>query len=206
MRFDQVTFITSYGTPGQLQLSTLPEVVFSGRSNVGKSSLLNKLFQRKNLARVSATPGKTVTINFFQGDGVYFVDLPGYGYAKRSFSEKQRWAKLMEAYFQSERRIALVVQIIDMRHKPSVQDYEMLEFLQHNGYPFLIVATKSDKLNRAQYEKREQELRTELSDYPDAPMISFSAVSGQGLPDIRDAIAAAVRHAADAIQEREATE
>lgn len=134
MRFDIIEFDRSYGTSAQLKRFAEPEIVFSGRSNVGKSSLMNKLFNRKNLARVSSVPGKTVTVNFFKGDKVNFVDLPGYGYAKAAKSEKLRWAELMEGYFGSERNIALVVQLIDSRHKPSKDDYDMLNFLKSGGY------------------------------------------------------------------------
>ncbi|MCM1545171.1 MAG: ribosome biogenesis GTP-binding protein YihA/YsxC, partial [Ruminococcus sp.] len=130
MRYDNAVFETSYGTAGQLVPSTLPEIAFSGRSNVGKSSLLNRLLGRKSLARVSSTPGKTVTINMFKLDDCRFVDLPGYGYAKVSNSEKLRWANLMESYFHSERDLRLVVQLIDMRHAPTAQDIEMIEFMQ----------------------------------------------------------------------------
>lgn len=190
MRFDTVTFETSFGTEKQLTPSTLPEVVFAGRSNVGKSSLLNKLFGRKSLARVSAKPGKTVTINFFMGDGVRFVDLPGYGYAKASHSEKQRWSRLLEAYFRSNRSIALVVQLVDMRHAPSAQDYEMLRYLSECGFPFVIVLTKCDKLKPMERKRRIEEIEQELSDFPDVKRIIFSAETGEGLEQLRETIAA----------------
>ena len=127
MRFDKIDFTAAYGTAAQLPPSNEAEIVFSGRSNVGKSSLINKVFNRKNLARVSSVPVKTITVNFFKGDGVYFVDLPGYGYAKREMSEKKRWAELMEGYFKSGRNIALVIQLIDMRHAPTQDDISRLK-------------------------------------------------------------------------------
>lgn len=150
MRFDIISFDRSYGTSEQLVHSDIPEIVFSGRSNVGKSSLINKLFNRKSLARVSSVPGKTVTVNFFKGDGVNFVDLPGYGYAKKSYAEKKRWAELMEGFFNSDRNISLVVQLIDARHKPSADDYDMLEYLKAGEYRTVIVMTKIDKLNKTE--------------------------------------------------------
>ena len=146
MNFNKAEFTASYGISSQLAADGLPEIAFAGRSNVGKSSLLNKLFNRKNLARVSSVPGKTVTVNFYNVDGNRFVDLPGYGYAKISKSEKDRFAELMEGYFQSGRNIKLVVQLVDMRHKPSADDIGMISFLNEFELPYIIVLTKADKL------------------------------------------------------------
>ncbi len=188
MRFDKIDFTAAYGTSKQLPASGMPEIVFSGRSNVGKSSLINKVFNRKSLARVSSVPGKTITVNFFKGDGVYFVDLPGYGYAKREFNEKKRWAELMEGYFQSGRNISLVIQLIDMRHAPSQDDMVMLNFLKESGIPFVIALTKCDKLNKTETEKRREELKEELADYPEIQRIEFSAVKGTGVEEIKAAI------------------
>ncbi len=188
MRFDIVEFTAAYGTSSQLPPSDLPEIVFSGKSNVGKSSLINKLFNRKNLARVSSTPGKTITVNFFKGDGVYFADLPGYGYAKRNRSEKERWAELMEGYFRSGRSIALVIQLLDMRHKPSEDDMTMLRFLRESETPFVIALTKSDKLNKSETEKRRSEIESELSSFADIPMVEFSSVTGSGVEELRSLI------------------
>lgn len=188
MRFNNIEFSAAYGTSAQLPTSSIPEIVFSGRSNVGKSSLINKLFGRKNLARVSSTPGKTVTVNFFKGDGVYFADLPGYGYAKRNRAEKDRWAELMEGYFGSGRNIKLVIQLIDMRHAPSADDITMLDFLKNSGIPFVIVFTKSDKLNKSETEKRREESARELAAYEDAPRVEFSSVTGAGTEKLKDLI------------------
>lgn len=185
MRFDKIVFDSAYGTSKQLPKSDLPEIVFSGRSNVGKSSLINKIFNRKNLARVSSVPGKTITVNFFKGDGVNFVDLPGYGYAKREQSEKKRWAELMEGYFQSGRNIALVVQLIDMRHAPSADDMIMLDFLRQTETPFMIAFTKSDKLNKTETEARREAFAKELEDYSDIVKVEFSAVKGTGAEEIK---------------------
>ncbi len=185
MRFDKIVFDSAYGTSKQLPKSGFPEIVFSGRSNVGKSSLINKIFNRKNLARVSSVPGKTITVNFFKGDGVNFVDLPGYGYAKREQSEKKRWAELMEGYFQSGRNIALVVQLIDMRHAPSEDDMIMLDFLRQTETPFMIAFTKCDKLNKTETEARREAFANELADYSDIVKVEFSAVKGTGAEEIK---------------------
>ena len=191
MRFDKIEFTAAYGTSSQLPPSREAEIVFSGRSNVGKSSLINKIFNRKNLARVSSVPGKTITVNFFKGDGVFFVDLPGYGYAKREMKEKKRWAELMEGYFQSGRNIPLVFQLIDMRHSPTADDMLMLNFLRESGIPFVIALTKCDKLNKSELEKRRAELQSELADYPGIKTIEFSAVKGTGVEQIKAEIIAA---------------
>ncbi len=193
MRFDKTEFTAAYGTSKQLPPSKEAEIVFSGRSNVGKSSLINKLFNRKNLARVSSVPGKTITVNFFKGDGVYFVDLPGYGYAKREQSEKKRWADLMEGYFQSQRNIALVIQLIDMRHAPSADDMVMLNFLKEMDIPFVIALTKCDKLNKTETEKRREALASELAEYSDVQKIEFSAIKGTGVEEMKAAIENALR-------------
>ena len=192
MRFDKTEFAAAYGTSKQLPPSKEAEIVFSGRSNVGKSSLINKLFNRKNLARVSSVPGKTITVNFFKGDGVYFVDLPGYGYAKRDQGERKRWAELMEGYFHSDRNIALVIQLVDMRHSPTEDDMMMLNFLRECKIPFVIALTKCDKLNKTETEKRREALEEELKDYADITRIEFSAVKGTGVEQVKAAVEAAI--------------
>lgn len=184
MNFNKAEFDKSFGISAQLPFSDQPEITFAGRSNVGKSSLLNKLFSRKNLARVSSVPGKTVTINFYNVDGHRFVDLPGYGYAKISKQEKSRFAELMEGYFQSGRKINLVVQLVDMRHKPSADDYSMISFLKQMDIPFIVVLTKADKLKKKEYENRIKSVIYEL-DNPDYPVIPFSSVTGQGVDEIK---------------------
>ena len=176
MNYNLAKFERAYGIFEQLPESKESEIVFSGRSNVGKSSLLNKLFNRKSLARVSSVPGKTITINFYDVDGVKFVDLPGYGYAKLSKSEKERFAGLMEGYFNSDRNIKLVVQLVDMRHKPSADDYAMISFLQEMQIPFIVACTKSDKLNKAETEERLKLICEELGDLGEKiEIIPFSA-------------------------------
>lgn len=191
MRFDKVKYEASYGTAQQLPTSEHIEIAFAGRSNVGKSSMLNKILNRKNLARVSSVPGKTVTVNFFDCDGIKLVDLPGYGYAKVNFNEKKRWADLMEGYFTSDRNIRLVVQLTDMRHPVTKDDLDMMRFMQSAGYDFIVVMTKSDKLNKTKRTKRMEDIHTELAEFGDVKIIPFSASNGEGADEIRKAIEAA---------------
>ncbi len=189
MNYNKVQFEAAFGTLKQIPQSDLPEIVFAGRSNVGKSSMLNRLFNRKNLARVSSVPGKTITINFFRVEDVRIVDLPGYGYAKVAKGEKRRWAEMMEGYFQSPRNIKLVVQLVDMRHKPSEDDYIMMRFLQDAGLPFIVAATKSDKLNKTQYNDRKNALREELAEFGDnLTIIPFSSEKGEGTDELKKII------------------
>lgn len=188
MNFQIAEFKAAYGKSSQIPPSDLPEIVFSGKSNVGKSSLINKLLFRKSMARVSATPGKTGTINFFSLKEAYFVDLPGYGYAKVSQSEKMRWAELVEGYFAQNRNIPLVVQICDMRHSPTVDDMRMIDFLYNNDYNFIIALTKSDKLKKTQYLERLEKLKEELKDYSDIPLFPCSSQNGHGIEEIRNII------------------
>lgn len=188
MKFDKVKYEASYGTAQQLPASEHIEIAFAGRSNVGKSSMLNKILNRKNLARVSSVPGKTVTVNFFDCDGIKLVDLPGYGYAKVNFNEKKRWADLMEGYFTSDRNIRLVVQLTDMRHPVTKDDLDMMRFMQSAGYDFIVVMTKSDKLNKTERTKRMEDIHTELAEFGDVKIIPFSASNGEGADEIRKAI------------------
>lgn len=188
MNYNLAKFEKAYGIFEQLPESKESEIVFSGRSNVGKSSLLNKLFNRKSLARVSSVPGKTITINFYDVDGVKFVDLPGYGYAKLSKSEKERFAGLMEGYFNSDRNIKLVVQLVDMRHKPSADDYAMISFLQEMQIPFIVVCTKADKLKVKEFQKRSAELLSELENVDENVIIPFSSQNGLGADKIKQLI------------------
>lgn len=185
MNYNLAVFEAAYGTAKQLPPSTLPEIAFSGRSNVGKSSLLNKLTNRKQLARVSGTPGKTVTVNFFRVGDIRLCDLPGYGYARVGESEKRRWSDLMEGYFQSDRNIKLVVQLVDMRHPPSADDVGMLKFMQSAGIPFIIALTKSDKLNKTNREQRLALLKDELGFLGKFTAIPFSSQSGEGVDRVK---------------------
>ena len=185
MNYNKAEFEKSYGISSQLPPSDITEIAFAGRSNVGKSSLLNKLFNRKSLARVSSVPGKTITINFYDVDGYKFVDLPGYCYAKLSKSERDRFGELMEGYFQSGRNIKLVVQLVDMRHKPSQDDFGMIEFMKQMNIPFVVVCTKADKLKVKEFKKREQEIKEELSMVDSHLIIPFSSQNGLGLDKIK---------------------
>ena len=188
MRYDKFEFETSFGVSAQLKESDMPEIAFAGRSNVGKSSLLNKMLNRKNLARVSSVPGKTATINFYKGDGVRFVDLPGYGYAKVARDEKKRWGELMEDYFRTGRDLRLVVQLTDMRHPVTADDISMMEFLKYNEIPFVVVMTKSDKLNKTQYKERLSAIEEELKDFGSVVKIPFSALNGEGVQALKEEI------------------
>ena len=186
MNFNNAEFDRAFGISVQLPPCDGPEIVFAGRSNVGKSSLLNKLFGRKNLARVSSVPGKTITINFYNVDGYRFVDLPGYGYAKISKEEKDRFAELMEGYFTSGRSISLVVLLIDMRRKPTEDDMNMISFLKDSNLEFIIVLTKADKLNKTQFNERIAAAPAEIGS--DCKIIPFSALKGIGTEDIKNII------------------
>lgn len=186
MNVHSAVFEMAAGVSSQLPASSLPEVAFSGRSNVGKSSLINRLVNRKALARTSATPGKTATINFYRLDTMRMVDLPGYGYAKVSDSERRRWSELIEGYFDDDRDLRLVLQLWDMRHDPSKDDYQMLEYMVERGIPFVIVLTKSDKLNKSERAKRLAAFDEILADLEGITVIPFSATNGEGADQIRE--------------------
>ncbi len=195
MNYNKAEFEHSYALPSQLPPSDMCEIAFAGRSNVGKSSLINKLFNRKQLARVSSVPGKTITINFYSVDNVKFVDLPGYGYAKISRQEYARFGELMEYYFSSGRNIALVIQLIDMRHPLTEDDRGMITFLMETGIPFIIVMTKADKLKKKEYQQRLDSSKKELAFANSVPVVPFSAVTGQGINGIKNDIEKSVRDA-----------
>lgn len=189
MEFQNAEFKAAYGTFSQLPKSDRIEIAFAGRSNVGKSSLINRVFWRRALARVSSVPGKTQTINFYGLENVNFVDLPGYGYAKVSKSEKERWRELIGGYFaDSERDIALVFSLIDMRHPPSKDDLVMLDYLIDNEIPFCVVLTKADKLKKTERAERMEAFKTELPMYDQLTVIPFSAMTDEGVEDIRSII------------------
>ena len=166
---------------------SVPEVAFAGRSNVGKSSLLNLLTGRKSLARVSGSPGKTRTINFYRiNDEFRIVDLPGYGYAKVSKSVTENWGQMMEEYFQNRQGLRKVVQLVDVRHKPSAQDVQMYEYLRHYGLDGIVVATKADKVSRNELQKCMKVIRQELGLGPDDIVIPVSALKRQGYDKLLD--------------------
>ena len=185
MNYNKADFIASYGISSQLPDSDRPELSFSGRSNVGKSSLINKLCNRKNLARVSSTPGKTATINFYSVDDCYFVDLPGYGYAKVSQAEKERWGRLMESYFQEGAdAITTGVLIVDIRHKPTENDRVMHDWFRQTGCPEIIVANKLDKLKKSQVEPALALIRETLELDEEDVLVPFSAEKGTGKEEL----------------------
>lgn len=189
MNFQNATFEASYGLFSQIPEGELPELAFAGKSNVGKSSLINKLFNRKKLARVSAVPGKTATINFYDIDGkAKLVDLPGYGYAKVAKTEKERWSGLIEGYLASERDIALVFLLIDMRHAPGKNDLHMIDYLIETEFPFVIILTKSDKLSKTQYKAQLELMEKEIPYAEQVTMVPFSAVTGEGVEAIQNII------------------
>ncbi len=187
MNYQIATFEKAFGTAEQLPVSDLPEVCFAGRSNVGKSSLINKILGRKSLARISSKPGKTVTVNFYKLDGLRLVDLPGYGYAKVPFSERDRWSELMETYFRMGREIRMTFQLVDMRHPLTDFDHTMLDFLGQMGLPCTVVLTKCDKLNRTEFAERLKNAADELSDYDFVrEIVPFSAIKGDGVEKLRE--------------------
>lgn len=193
MNFNNAEFERSFGLSSQLSQSDLPEFVFSGRSNVGKSSLLNKLFNRKSLARVSCVPGKTATINFYRVETVRFVDLPGYGYVKVAKGEKRRWDELIGGYFEQDRDIALVFLLLDMRHAPSKDDLVMANYLIESELPFVAVLTKADKLSRREREQRLEGFKSELPCGEDITLLPFSSETGEGVEQLRAIIEEVLR-------------
>jgi len=185
MKLEKAEFEAAFGTVTQIFPCTMPEAVFAGRSNVGKSSLINKLLCRKSLARVSSQPGKTATINFYACEGARLVDLPGYGYAKVSRAEKERWAGLIDGYFAQDRDIRLVIMLVDSRHKPTADDITMLDFLEETGLPTVIALTKIDKLNKSERAARLAAFPDELGCDEDM-LIPFSSVTGEGADVLRE--------------------
>lgn len=185
MNYNQADFKASYGLFSQLPDSDRPELVFSGRSNVGKSSLINKLCNRKKLARVSSTPGKTATINFYEVGDVFFVDLPGYGYARTSASERKRWDELINGYFESDRQRTVVVQLLDCRHAPSADDMQMMEYLRYHQMPFVAALTKADKLKKSQLAATCDEFETICGPYGCQGVVLTSAENGYGIEELK---------------------
>lgn len=185
MNFQKADFIASYGISSQLPESDRAEFVFSGRSNVGKSSLINRLCSRKNLARVSSTPGKTATINFYSVDDLYFVDLPGYGYAKVSNADRDRWDKLINSYFEEDRNNELLIQLLDCRHDPSADDVQMLQFLHYHRIPFVIVLTKADKLKKSQIAETQSRFEKIGLQYGSQKVFLTSSEKGTGMEELK---------------------
>ncbi len=186
LNFNKPEFVRSAGEPRGFLRDGLPQFAFAGRSNVGKSSVINRLVGRKNLAYVGASPGKTIHINYFRIDGkVYLVDLPGYGYAKVSQAEKARWARLMESYFQSESEVLTAgVLIVDIRHQPTANDLTMHQWFRQSGCPEIVVANKLDKLKKSQVEPALQLIRETLELGEGDLLIPFSAEKGTGKEEL----------------------
>ena len=192
MNFQNVEFLISAASPKDFPSKRLTEIAFAGKSNVGKSSVINRVLQRKNFARVGDKPGKTIHVNYFTVDKCcYFVDLPGYGYAKVSQSEKDRWGKLMEDYFAAE-RISLGVLIVDYRHAPTNNDITMAKWFLDSGCPFVVVANKMDKLKKSELEPNLQVIRRDLELPDDCQIIPFSAEKGNGRDELVRMIVRAV--------------
>ena len=186
MNYNKADFIASYGISSQLPDSDRPELSFSGRSNVGKSSVINRLLGRKNFARVGATPGKTNQINYFDIDGkIYFTDLPGYGYAKVSKEERDRWGRLMESYFAEPDLITLGVLIVDARHKPTADDVTMCDWFKGTGCPVIVVANKLDKLKKSEMAARKEEFERICAPYGCQAVVLTSAENGLGMDELR---------------------
>ena len=204
INFNKAEFILSATVPAQFVHDGLPQVAFAGRSNVGKSSVINRVVNRKNFARVGASPGKTTQINYFKIDGrLYLVDLPGYGYAKVSKGEKRRWAELIEGYFAQDRDLRVVFQLIDMRHPPTADDLTMIDFLIDRELPFVAVLTKADKLSKKQREERLAALERELPCADQIIKIPFSAETGEGVDAVKAIVAEIERDCAEEAREED---
>jgi len=192
MNLNNVSFLISAASTRDFPAARLPEIAFAGKSNVGKSSVINRLLQRKNFARVGDKPGKTIHVNYFAVDNqCYFVDLPGYGYAKVSQSEKDRWAKLMESYFAAQ-RIDLGVLIVDARHAPTNNDITMARWFLDSGCPFVVVANKLDKLKKSEIEPNLQQIRQDLELPETCSLLPFSAEKGTGREELLKMILAVI--------------
>ena len=193
MNFNFVDFLISAASPKDFPSDNLPEIAFAGKSNVGKSSVINRILQRKNFARVGEKPGKTIHVNYFTVDNAcYFVDLPGYGYAKVSQKEKDRWGRLMEDYFAAD-RIDLGVFIVDARHAPTNNDITMANWFLESGCPFVVVANKVDKVKRSELESNLRQIREDLDLPEECPVIPFSAEKGTGREELVRYILAAAK-------------
>ena len=188
LNYNKAEYVASYGKFSQIPAPERIEIAFAGHSNVGKSTLINKLFNRKNLARVSSVPGKTATINFYGLENLYFVDLPGYGYAKVAKTEKERWSGLIEGYLSSDRDIRLVFMLVDMRHAPTKDDVKMIDYLIDTEMPFIIVLTKADKLKKTEREKRMEAFRTAIPCFDDIHVIPFSSMPFEGVDELREIV------------------
>lgn len=186
INFNKAEFVLSAVRAETFIRDGKPQVTFAGRSNVGKSSVINRLLGRKNFARVGATPGKTSQINYFDIDGrLYFTDLPGYGYAKVSNAERERWDDLINSYFEADRAVCLLVQLLDSRHAPSADDVQMLEYLHYHRIPFVAALTKGDKLKKSEMAARKEEFEKICAPYGCQGVVLTSAENGLGMDELR---------------------
>lgn len=193
MKIKNAELETVCGITSVLPDNQMPEIAFAGKSNVGKSSLINGLLNRKSLARTSSAPGKTQTINFYNvNKELYFVDLPGYGYAKVSKEMQEKWGVMIEKYLRTSKQLKAVLLLIDIRHEPSTNDRNMYEWINYNGYKPIIIATKLDKINRSQIQKHIKMLKTGLNVLPDTTVIPFSATTKQGRDEILELISSMI--------------
>ena len=203
MVIKSVNLETVCGITSKLPVNTLPEIAFAGKSNVGKSSLINGLINRKNYARTSSEPGKTQTINFYNvNEQLYFVDLPGYGYAKVSQSSREKWGKMIENYLHKSKQLKLVFLLVDIRHEPSANDVQMYEWICYQGFRPVIIATKSDKLSRNQIVKQTSVIRKTLGMKSGDILIPFSAVNKSGRDEIWGLMEAVLKGEEEAVAEK----
>ena len=193
INFNKAEFVLSATTQNAFIRDGRPQVTFAGRSNVGKSSVINRLLNRKNFARVGATPGKTSQVNYFRIDGkLYFTDLPGYGYAKVSNADRERWDDLINSYFEAPRHHTLLVQLIDCRHAPSADDLQMLKYLHYHNIPFVVALTKADKLKKSQLAKTQEDFETICLPYGCRKVVLTSGENGYGIPELQAVLNEAV--------------
>ncbi|SDC21124.1 GTP-binding protein [Melghirimyces thermohalophilus] len=185
MKVTQAELVISAVKPAQYPTDALPEIALAGRSNVGKSSLINRLINRKNLARTSSRPGKTQTLNFYRiNNQLYFADMPGYGFARVPQSVKAAWGRMIEGYLSSRERLCGVIQLIDLRHPPTRDDRTMYDYLKHYDLPTIVVATKADKITRGRRQQHLKEIRKGIELDPSDPLLPFSSQTGQGKEEL----------------------
>ncbi|MFD2612545.1 ribosome biogenesis GTP-binding protein YihA/YsxC [Paenibacillus gansuensis] len=185
MKVTQAEFMISAAGPAQFPEDALPEIALAGRSNVGKSSLINKMILRKNLARTSSQPGKTQLLNYYRiNESLYFVDFPGYGYAKVSKTQREQWGRMIEEYLKTREPLKLILHVIDLRHEPSKDDQAMYDWLKHYGLPVCIVATKADKIPKSKWQKHIKMVKETLQADPQDKVILFSSETGLGRDEL----------------------
>lgn len=200
MNINQAEFIISAVQPHQYPEDALPEIALAGRSNVGKSSLINKMIQRKNLARTSSQPGKTQQLNYYRiNERIYFVDFPGYGYAKVSKVQRQQWGDMIERYIREREPLKMLLLIIDVRHPPSKDDCLMYNWLKHYDIPVCLVVTKADKIPRSKWDKHVKIIKTALEADPRDPVVLFSSETGLGREQLWDVILKSIEDGAESV-------